>query len=71
MNAFSPARPRRPSDKRIDASVKAAIATARDVGLDVAGFEVAPDGTIRILSSAAFPAAPRDEFEQWDQSGKL
>lgn len=60
MNAQS--RLRYPSDKRI----KAAVASARDAGLDVAAIEVAPDGAIRILSSAAFPSlSPRDEFEKW------
>lgn len=53
------------------AKVLAAIDYAREARLDVAGFEVTPDGTIRILTAAAFPAAPKDEFEAWDQSGKL
>lgn len=58
---------RYPSDRRI----KAAVATARAAGLDVAAIEVSPDGSIRILGPQAFPAAPRDEFEAWEQSGKL
>lgn len=53
------------------AKVVAAAESARAAGLDVAAIEVAPDGSIRILSAAAFPAAPRDEFEAWDQAGKL
>lgn len=53
------------------AKVQAAIENARAAGLDVAGFEVAPNGTIRVLTPAAFPAAPKDEFEAWDQAGKL
>lgn len=53
------------------AKVLAAIEYAREAQLDVAGFEVSPDGSIKVLTPAAFPAAPRDEFEAWDQSGKL
>ena len=53
------------------AKVLAAVSNAREAGLDVAAIEVAPDGSIRILSPAAFPAAPRDEFEAWEQAGKL
>lgn len=53
------------------AKVLAAIDMAKEAGLDVAGFEVKPDGTIKVLSAAAFPAAPRDEFEAWEQAGKL
>ncbi len=53
------------------AKVKGYVDLGRELGLEVAGFEVAPDGTIRILSAAAFPAHPKDEFEAWDQAGKL
>jgi len=39
---------------------------------EIAAVEFAPDGTIRVLGRAAFPAAaPKDEFESWAQSGKL
>ena len=53
------------------AKVHAALEYAREAGLDVAGFEVAPNGTIRVLTPAAFPAAPQDEFDKWDKAGKL
>lgn len=48
--------------------IKAALDVAREAGIDVAGYEVSPDGTIRVLTAAAFPAAPRDEWEAWAQS---
>jgi hypothetical protein len=51
--------------------VKTAIDAAREADIDVAGFEVSPDGTIRVLGKAAFPVAPKDDFEKWDQSGLL
>ncbi|WP_232494952.1 hypothetical protein [Novosphingobium kaempferiae] len=67
MNAHSTLKPHYPSKAKLQAYVE----QARQLGLDVAAFEVSPDGTIRILSSAAFPSKPKDEFEAWDQAGKL
>lgn len=67
MNAPAKIKPHYPPK----AKLRDYVAQARELGLDVAGFEVSPDGTIRILSSAAFPAKPKDEFEAWDQAGKL
>lgn len=52
-------------------AIRRAVDLARELGIDVAGFEVAPGGIIRILGPAAFPAPPKDEFEAWDQAGKL
>lgn len=48
-----------------------AIDQARELGIDPVGFEVAPGGIIRVFGARAFPAAPRDEFEQLEQAGKL
>jgi hypothetical protein len=53
------------------AAVKRAIDWAREFKIDVAGFELRPDGTIRVLDQRAFPAQPADEFEAWEQAGKL
>ena len=49
------------------AAVRKAVELARELGLDPAGFEVAPGGTIRILGARAFPApAPSgNAFDQW------
>ena len=52
-------------------ALKRELARARELGLDVAGYEVAPGGVIRILTPAAFAAAPKDEFEELLQEGKL
>lgn len=51
--------------------IKTAVDAAREANVDIAGFEVSPDGTIRILGPQAFPALPKDEFEKWAQSGAL
>lgn len=53
------------------AAVERAIRAARAGGLDVGGFEVAPDGTIRILEARAMPKKAGDLFDQLDRDGKL
>lgn len=67
-----------PAARRASYPSKAVIArmvkAARDLGLDVIGFEAQPDGTVRVLDRSAAPApvqAPRDEFEEWEASGNL
>ncbi len=55
-------------------AIRHAVEIARDLGLDVAGFEVTPEGVIRIIdrkSVAPAQAAPTDEWEEWDRAGKL
>lgn len=51
--------------------VRNAIEWAREMEIDVAGFEMRPDGTVRVLDARAFPAQPADEFEAWERAGKL
>jgi hypothetical protein len=51
-------------------AIRRAVETARAVGLDVAGFDLLPDGAIRILDARSMQH-PRDEFEKWDQAGRL
>lgn len=51
--------------------VRRTLEQARELGIEVAGFELAPGGVIRVFDKAAFPAPPKDEFEEWEQSGKL
>ena len=70
MNAMSPHKPAYASKAKVRSAAET-LNELRVAGLDVAAIEVSPDGTIKILSSAAFPVAPRDEFEAWEQSGKL
>ena len=51
--------------------IRRAIEQARELGIDVAGYEVAPGGVIRVFGPGAIAAPPRDEFEEWEQKGKL
>lgn len=48
-------------------ALRRAVEQARELGLDVAGFEIAPGGVIRVLDRAAFPApaAPENAFDKW------
>lgn len=58
MNA--PTRVRYPSK----AKVRAAVEVARELGLDVGGFEVRPDGAIRILERSETISAPQSDFDR-------
>jgi hypothetical protein len=49
--------------------IKRLIKAARDAGLDPAGFEAFPDGTVRVFTAAA--AARPDLFEQMEREGKI
>lgn len=54
------------------ATIKRLVAAGEACGLDVVGFEALPDGTIRVIDRGAVPVPPpADEFEAWDQQGKL
>jgi len=53
------------------AKVRAVVDYARDAGLDVCSIKVSPDGSIQVFDARAFPAAPRDEWEAYEQAGKL
>lgn len=46
------------------AKIVGTIAAAREAGIKVGGFEVDPDGTIRILTERASPAA-NDAYDRW------
>lgn len=52
-------------------AIRHAIEAARAGGLDVAGVEVAPDGTIRILEARAMPTEPTSLFDELKAAGKL
>jgi len=45
-------------------AIRHAIEAARRAGVDVGGFEISPDGTIRILDARTVQK-PQDEFERW------
>lgn len=59
MNA--PARLRYPRK----AEIERVVAAARACGLDVSGFEVSPDGTIRIMEAREMPDTPKSDFEKY------
>lgn len=47
------------------AKIKAAVEVARELHLDVAGFEVSPDGSIRVFESRAQPQ-PGNAFDRYE-----
>lgn len=53
------------------AEVKRFVSAAKECGLDVAGFEVFPDGSIRIIEARAAGLPVKDEFEQLCAEGRL
>jgi len=61
------ARIRYPSKAAIDRT----IAAARGAGLDIAGIEVGPDGSIRLVEARAVPKKNMDEFERLEAQGLL
>lgn len=44
--------------------IERTVAAAKACGLDVAGFEVTPDGSIRIMEARAVPVIAND-FDRW------
>lgn len=70
MNAHAhPARPKPAYPGKV--AIRHAIEAARACGLDVAGIEVAPDGTIRIVEARALPRAAESEFERMERMGLI
>lgn len=59
MNA--PAKFRYPRNAQIERMIRAAKAC----GIDVAGFEVSPEGHIRIMEARVTPATPANDFERF------
>ena len=52
-------------------AIRHVIEAAKACGLDVAGVEVAPDGTIRAMEARAMPQQSEDLFDQLEREGKL
>lgn len=54
------------------AKVKSFVETARELGIKVGGFEVTPDGTIRILTEqvAAKDDSADSAYDKWFNGGK-
>lgn len=66
MNAPAAIKPRYATK----AKIRLAVETARELGLDVAGFTLAPDGAIQVIEARAMPK-PQDLFDQLEEAGKL
>jgi hypothetical protein len=52
-------------------AIRHLVEAAKAAGLDVAGIEVSPTGTIRIMDARAMPKLPIDEFERLEAQGIL
>jgi hypothetical protein len=52
-------------------AIRHVVEAARDLGIDVAGLEVAPDGTIRVMEARAIPQQPKSLFDQLEAEGKI
>ena len=51
-------------------AIRHVVEAARSAGLDPAGIEALPDGTIRVVEARAMPKKA-SLFDQYDQAGKL
>jgi hypothetical protein len=47
------------------------VNAAKKLGIDVAGVEVSPDGTIRAVDARVAVAPPASLFDELEQQGKL
>ncbi len=45
--------------------IRRAVETARELGVQVAGFRIGSDGSIVVFEASE---APKDEFDQWRQA---
>ncbi|UAK24376.1 hypothetical protein [Sphingomonas nostoxanthinifaciens] len=52
-------------------AIKHAIEAARSLGIDVAGIEISPDGTIRIMEARAVPKPADSLYDQLKAAGQL
>lgn len=48
-------------------AIRHAMQAAKDCGLDPVGFEVSPDGTIRIFDKATMPAVKPEKESLYDK----
>lgn len=47
------------------------VKVAKKLGIDVAGVEVSPDGTIRAVEARAVPKTAPSLFDELEQAGEL
>jgi hypothetical protein len=52
-------------------AIRRAKEAADKFGLDVAGVELLPDGTIRVMEARAMPKPAETLFDQLEREGKL
>jgi glycosylphosphatidylinositol transamidase (GPIT) subunit GPI8 len=52
-------------------AMRRALQVARDNGIDVAGFEVTPEGVIRIIEARAVPQEPKSLYDKLVAAGRL
>lgn len=63
--------PRRTAKPRQAVLIRHVVQAARDLGLDVAGLEVCPDGTVRVIEARAMPQQPQTLFDRLDAEGRI
>lgn len=54
-----------------DVAIRRLINAARKAGLDPAGVEALPDGTVRLLDARLAPKQSADLFEELERAGKI
>lgn len=47
------------------AQIERIVEAAKACGIDVAGFEVSPEGHIKIIEARAMPTVPANDFERF------
>jgi hypothetical protein len=53
------------------AAIRRLLASAEKAGLDVAGFEALPDGTVRVFDARTAPKPGSTLFDKLEEQGKL
>lgn len=66
-----PAKKKRATAHAGAVTIKRVLAAAEKAGLDVAGFEALPDGTVRVFDARIAPKGPTSLFDDLEQAGKL
>jgi hypothetical protein len=52
-------------------AIRKIVETARELGLDVAGLSVAPDGTVTVMEARAIPQPEGTLFDRLQAEGKI
>ena len=54
-----------------DRAIRHVVRSARKLGVDVAGVEVSPDGTIRVVDARAVKPPPSTLFDELEATGEI